>query len=164
MNTVWVLVCDAARARFFEIRRGDPSWQVVSEVSHEGSRSKASDLVSDQAGRRSSEGRSVHHNALAPASSPKDVEKGHFAHSLGRTLDQAMRSARFRRWVLVAPPHFVGLMERELTPELKKHLMATVNGEMTHLDAKHLAERLRETVRIPLDQQESVREDDKHAH
>jgi protein required for attachment to host cells len=106
----------------------------------------------------------VHHNALAPASSPKDVEKGHFAHSLGRTLDQAMRSARFRRWVLVAPPHFVGLMERELTPELKKHLMATVNGEMTHLDAKHLAERLRETVRIPLDQQESVREDDKHAH
>jgi protein required for attachment to host cells len=164
MNTVWVLVCDSAKARFFEIRGGDPSWHLVSEVFHESSRSKPSDLVSDHSGNRSSEGRSAHHNTLSPASSPKEVEKEHFAHSLGKTLSQGMRSARFRRWVLVAPPHFLGLLKKELTPELTRHLMATVDSDMNHLGAHDLAERLRDAVRIPLDQRDVVREADKHAH
>ncbi len=89
----------------------------------------------------------MHHNALAPASSPKEVEKEHFAHSLGKTLDQWGRSGRFRRWVLVAPPHFVGLMKKELTSELTKHLMATVDKDMSHFNVSQLAEALRESVR-----------------
>jgi protein required for attachment to host cells len=152
------MVCDSARARFFEVRGDDPSWHLVSAVSHEKSRSKASELVGDHSGSRSSEGRSVHHNALAPASSPKDVEKARFAHSLGKTLDEAMRSARFHRWVLVAPPHFVGLVKKELTPELEKHLLATVNKDMNHVDVHDLAEALRDTVRIPIDQRDDIRE------
>jgi protein required for attachment to host cells len=164
MNTVWILVCDAAKARFFETSGADPAWRLVKEVFHEQSRSKAAELVGDRSGRRSSEGASVHHNALAPSSSPKDVEKGHFAHSLGEMLDEAMRSARFRRWVLVAPPHFLGLMGKELTPELKKQLLATVDNDLSHLDARELAETLGHAVRIPVDQQNGVREADKHSH
>jgi len=164
MNTVWIVVCDSARARFFEVRGDDPSWYLVSAVSHEESRSKTSDLVSDHSGSRSSEGRSVHHNALAPSSSPKALEKARFAHSLSKTLDEAMRSARFRRWVLVAQPHFVGLMKKELTPELEKHLLATVDKDMNHVDARDLAEMLRDTIRIPVDQRDDVREPHKRAH
>jgi len=165
MNTVWVLVCDAAKARFFEINGGDPTWHLLSDVSHDESRSKAVDLVSDKAGRSSSEGGSVHHNALAPASSPKEVQKGHFARTLGKTLDQAMRSSRFHRWVLVAPPHFVGLMEKELTTELKKHQLASVDKEMTHLSVNDLAERLRAATAIPVDEQQgSIRPSSKHPH
>lgn len=163
MHTVCVLVCDSARARFFEVRGGGP-WQLVSEVRHEGSRSKASGLVGDRAGSRSSEGASVHHNALAPASSPKDVEKKRFAHSLGRTLDQGMRSGRFQRWVLVAPPRVAGLVEKELTVELKKHLVATLAKDMSHTDSREVAEALRDTVRLPLDEQEIMRPSFKRAH
>jgi protein required for attachment to host cells len=83
---------------------------------------------------------------------PKDVEKEHFARSLGQMLDQAMRSARFQRWVLAAPPHVLGLMGKELTPVLKKHLLVTVNHDLNHLDARELAERLVDTVRIPPDE------------
>ena len=151
-NTVWVLVCDAAKARFFEVHGAEPSWHLTKEVFHEESRSKAAELEGDRSGSRSSEGASAHHNALAPASSPKDVEKQRFAHVLGRILDEAMRSQRFHRWVLVAPPHFLGLVERELTPELKKHILATVDKDMGHVDTRGLTERLRDNVRIPLDQ------------
>src|SRR5580704_3838117 len=118
MNSVLVLVCDSARARFFEVHDDVPSWRVVGHDAHDASRSKAADLVSDHSGRRSSEGGSVHHNALAPASSPKEVEKEHFAHSLATMLDQAMRTRRFHRWVLVAPAHFLGMLKKELTVEL----------------------------------------------
>ena len=164
MNTVWVLVCDAAKARLFELRHGDPSWHAVETVVHEESRSKASELVSDHSGSRSSEGGSVHHNALVPGSSPKDVEKDRFAHSLATTLDRAMRSARFQKWVLVAPPHFVGLMKKELTSELAKHLMATVDKDLSHLHVHALAERLRDTVRIPVHELAAVQEDTRRAH
>jgi protein required for attachment to host cells len=164
MDNVWILVCDAAKARLFETRKGDPAWHAVELVTHEESRSKASELVSDHSGNRSSEGGSVHHNALAPSSSPKDVEKDRFAHSLATTLDRALRAARFRKWVLVAPPHFVGLMKKELTSELEKHLMATVDKDLNHLDAHALTERLRDIVRIPVNEQASIREDTKRAH
>jgi protein required for attachment to host cells len=151
MNTAWILVCDSAKACFFETHGDSPQWRIESEVAHEESRSKAADLVSDRQGTRSPEGGSVHHNALAPASSPRDVEKEHFAHLLGSRLDVALRSARFDRWVLVAPPHFAGLMLKELTPQLKKHLLATVDKNLGHLDPVALEKRLHHIIQIPLD-------------
>ena len=164
MNNVWVLVCDAAKARVFEIRHGNPKWHAVELVLHEGSRSKASELVGGPSGSRSSEGRSVHHNALAPASSPKEVEKDGFAHTLATTLDQAMRSARFRKWVLVALPHFLGLMRKEITSELEKHLLTTVDKDFNDLAVHELSERLGDAVRVPVSDRESIREDRKRLH
>jgi protein required for attachment to host cells len=164
VNNVWVLVCDAAKARIFEIRQEDPAWHVVDVVLHEGSRRKASELVGGRSGSRSSEGRSVHHNALAPASSPKEVEKDGFAHTLATTLDQAMRSARFGKWVLVAPPHFLGLMRKELTSELEKHLLTTVDKDFNDLDVHELSGRLRDAVRVPDADRESIRAGSKRPH
>jgi protein required for attachment to host cells len=164
MNTVWILVCDASRGRLFEIRGDNPAWDVVETFSHPESRSKAAGLVTDHMGQNSSEGGSVHHNALAPASSPKEVEKSHFVHMLATMLDQAMRSRRFHRWVLVAPAHFLGMLKKELTVELEKHLMASIDKDLNHLDPHALAERLRDVVRIPPDQREALRQSDKHGH
>jgi protein required for attachment to host cells len=166
MNNVWILVCDSAKARLFETRDGAPAWELLETMTHEESRSKASALVTDQAGSRSSEGATVHHNALAPGSEPKEVQKEHFAHSLGKTLDQARRSGRFGKWVLVAPPHFVGMLKKELSSELEKHLMATVDKDLTSLDVHALTDRLKDAVRIPVNEREVVFEPGppKHAH
>jgi protein required for attachment to host cells len=164
MNTVWVLVCDAAKATFFEVRAPEPAWHIVEVLTHPEARSKASELVSDHSGRRSSEGASVHHNSLTPSSSPKQVEKEHFVHLLATRLDQAMRSKRFRRWVLVASPHVAGMLRKDLTPELQKHLMATVDKDLNHLDPHELQARLRDIVRLPLEDRDTVREADKRRH
>jgi protein required for attachment to host cells len=164
MNTVWVLVCDAARGRLFEIRGGDDAWHLLETFAHGESRSKASDLVSDHSGQSTSQGSSVHHNALAPASSPKEVERGHFAHELGTMLDQAMRSKRFHRLVLAAPPQFLGMLKKELTHELTGHLMATVDKDLSRFESHELVEHLRDAVRIPPDQREVVHETGKHPH
>jgi protein required for attachment to host cells len=67
-----------------------------------------------------------------------------------------MRSKRFYRWVLVAPPHFLGMLKNELTPELQKHLLSTVDKDLTNLEVHDVTERLKDTVRIPVDQRETV--------
>ncbi len=164
MNVVWVLVCDAARARLFEVKERDNKWHLTLSLTHEESRKKATELVSDHAGRSSPPGGSVHHNALAPASTPKEVEQGHFVHSLIGVMDQAMRSNRFSRWVLVAPPHFLGMLKQSLTPELTKHLMATVDKDLSHVESHELADTLRAVVHIPADQRDVVRQQSKHVH
>jgi protein required for attachment to host cells len=133
-------------------------------MTHEESRMKTSALASDRAGGRSAEGASVHHDALAPASDPKEVEKEAFAAALVDLLDQALRSQRFARWVLVAPPHLVGVIKGKLTKELAKHLGATVEKELADLDGHAVEERLRDAVRIPADERDVVRENRKHSH
>jgi protein required for attachment to host cells len=164
MNMVWVLVCDAARGRLFEVRDGERSWHLVETFTHEASRSKSSELSTDHTGRSASKGASVHHNALAPTTTPKEVEQGHFAHELGVMLDLAMRTKRLKRWVLAAPPHFLGMLKKELSPELVESLMATVDKDLSRHDLPELAQHLRDAVRIPLDQRDVVRESSKHAH
>ena len=163
MGHMWIMVCDAAKARLFELREGDPSFYVVEIVMHEESRSRASNLVGDRSGSRSSEGASVHHNALAPGSSPKENEKEHFAHSLVTRLDRALRAARFEKWILVAPPHFLGLVKKELTSELQKHLVATIDKDLNGLDAHGLAERLHDITQMQTSESLGVRRDERTA-
>lgn len=158
MNAVWVLVCDASRARLFEAREDDPSWHIVESLSHDESRRKVSEIVSDREGNRSSEGGSAHHDALAPSTSPKETEKDRFARALVDHLDRALRAGRLRRWVLVSPPHFLGVVKDASTPELRKHLMRTVERDLTDVDARDLPERLRDAVRVPLAERAPVRE------
>jgi hypothetical protein len=140
MDTVWVLVCDAGRARFFELNGDHPIWNLVSETLHQGGGATGGPM--------------------------KDVDKSQFAHRLGSTLDEALRQARFGHWVLVAPPHFVGLVKKELTPQLEKHLMTTVDKDFAHETTEDLAQRLRDAVTVPLDQRDIVggRETLRHVH
>ncbi len=157
MKKVWILVCDSSRGRLFEIRGSNPEWNLLEVFGHSESRSKSSSLASDRLGQSASQG-SVHHNALAPGSTPKEVEKGHFGHELATMLDQAMRSNRFDGLVLVAPPHFLGMLKKELTPELVKHLVVTVDKDLTHVDARALAERLGDVVRFREGDMDSIRQ------
>ena len=164
MNVVWILVCDSARGRLFETRGNAPSWNLLEVFSHAESRSKASELASDRMGQRMPQG-AVHHGALAPSTNPKDVEKGHFVHTLATMLDKGLRSNRFDRLVLVAPPHCLGMLKNEFTTELQKHLMATVDKDLTHCDAADLGDRLGDTVRIPAAERlASENKASKHAH
>jgi protein required for attachment to host cells len=163
MNNVWVLVCDAARARVFAVSEEAP-WHQLEAFHHDESRNKDSELVSDRAGRSSARGGSVHHNALSPSSAPKELESEHFVQTLTAFLEQGVDAHRFHRWVLVAPPHFLGLVKGALSSELQKRLLATMDKDLSALPSEELAARLHETVRIPPDQREVLRGPVKHTH
>ena len=131
--TVWVLVCDATRAMFFQVRDAEAPWHLVNVVSHPEATGEA-------------------------AESDRELERQRFAHSLVETLDRALRAARFRRWVLVAPPHFGDLVKKVLTQDVERFLMATVDKDLVHMSMHLMTETLRDAVRIPADQRDAVRE------
>ena len=143
MNNVWVLVCDASRGRLFEIPEPAGDWNQIEVFDHEGS---------------------TDHDGVARASDAKEVEKKHFAHTLASMLDQAQRSNRFRALVLVSPPHFLGMLKAELTAELTKHLIGTLDKDLTHESQAQLVERLAETVLLPVDQRTVLQQSHNHPH
>jgi protein required for attachment to host cells len=148
MDTTWVVVCDAAQARIFEVS-DDATWHQVEAFEHAASRAKSSDIASDKLGQRSSEGGSVHHGALAPASAPKEVEKEHFAHQLANVLHHGLDAHRFARFALVAPPHFLGLVKGELSTQVTKHLFKTVDKDLVGRTVDELKKALHEPLEFP---------------
>ena len=164
MNNVWVLVCDAARARVFSIAAGDPEWRAVESFRNDGARSKASELVTDREGQSSSLGGSQHHNALAPSTSLKEKGERRFVHEITSFLEKQMLEHRFHRWVLVAPPQTMGMVRGGLSSALAGRLMTTVDKDLTEYGETALADRLSEAVRIPPDQLEVLNGPVKHRH
>src|SRR5262245_29759651 len=96
-QTTWVLVCDAARARLFQVapkRRG--GLILLDELEHAESRARVRDLVSDAQGRkpvgpspaRAAQGQRGAHGrpGVEPDTNPKEVEAQKFARQLAERL------------------------------------------------------------------------------
>ncbi len=142
--TVWVLVCDASRARLFRVERGD-ELGMIEELDHPSSRAKIRDLMADTHGRKPN-GQPGHRNNHRPGAEPdtdaKEVEALKFAQVLADKLDKGRVERSFDRLVLVAPPHFLGLLKGTLDDQVHKHLALTISKDLTGIEARELKDRL----------------------
>jgi protein required for attachment to host cells len=83
---------------------------------------------------------------MQPRTSPKEAWAERFAQHLGKYLDAAIAKRQVDYLVLVAPPHFLGILKGSLGRQAAKHLRATVDKDLSTLDAAELRERLVDTV------------------
>jgi protein required for attachment to host cells len=162
MNTVWIVVCNAIRARIFASMDPSAEWQMISAFDHPEGRESDASLSRDNAGSRSPPGSSVHHNSLSPRTTPKNVGVASFARTIVDALDQGVRSRQFGHLVIVAPPHLLGILRKALTPELKKHLLSTVAKDFAHTSAHELASLLRTEAAVPLGARDVVDANERH--
>jgi protein required for attachment to host cells len=164
MNNVWIVVCNAARARIYASHSPPAEWTLIESFDSPEGHETDSELVRDRAGQSSSQGASVHHNALAAKTPPKQVAAERFVRKVVDALDGGLQSNRFGHLVLVAPPRTLGMLRKELSVELTKHVMATVDKDFEHEDAHTLATKLHKEVTIPVDQQDVLRTSERHPH
>jgi protein required for attachment to host cells len=164
MNTVWIVVCNAVRARIFASVGPAAEWQMIRSFDHPEGRDSDASLSRDNAGSRSPQGSSVHHDSLSPRTAPKNVAAASFARTITDALDQGMRSRQFEHLVMVAPPHLLGVLRKALTPELQKHLLSTVAKDFEHTNAHELASLLHAEAAVPLGEREVVKANERHGH
>lgn len=142
--TVWVLVCDASRARLFEVKQGD-ELGMIEELDHPSSRAKVRDIVADAHGRKPN-GQPGHRNNHRPGAEadtdPKEVEAVKFAQTLAARLDKARVERSFDCLVLAAPPHFLGLLRGALDDQVQKLVALTVSKDLTGAPVRELQQRL----------------------
>lgn len=142
----WILVANASRARIFTSpERGKP-WQTVGEFEHPESRMKNRDINMKEQGRTKQSFGAGHRPMMEPVTEPKEVDAEHFAHQLANKLTDGAQRQVYEGLVLVAPPHFLGLLRKILSESTQKFVTATVDKDYTASDVRELVERLEGAV------------------
>jgi protein required for attachment to host cells len=143
-STLWILVCDASRARLFQMAQPE-QLKLLEELDHPSSRVKSRDLMADTNGRKpngQAAGQTDQRPGAAPDTEPKEVEAMKFAQELAKMLDKGRVENQFDRLVLAAPPHFLGLLKGTLDDQVQKLLAHSVDKDLTKIQARELPERL----------------------
>ncbi len=146
MTSTWVLVSNAAEARLFLNEGCGKGLQLVRDWEHPDSRKHEGDLVTDGASRiQQSDGRGAR-SSIQWETSPKETEMQRFAAELVEYLAAGRVAGTFRHLVLVAPPHFLGLLREKMDAATSATVRATLNKDYSQETVPDLVERLANVV------------------
>lgn len=154
-GNTWIVVTDASRARLFsaDVSSMIDQPKLIGRLSHQASRAKGSSVLSDRPGRSAKRSGAGRFSTADRKPEPKDVEAEHFAQELARVIEQGRNRREFDHLALAAPPHFLGLLRSNLSPQAKKHLTACVDKDYTRKGPKELSGQLAELIgKIQADQ------------
>lgn len=134
MTTSWVVVAHRSGARFFEHKGPGKPLSLLESIDHPEGRFQDRDVNTDRPG-RSGEGAGAQH-ATQPHESAHEHLARTFAKSLAHRLSAARQGHAYGRLVLVAEPHFLGYLEKEL--DKPTHALVT---DRVHKDLANVADR-----------------------
>jgi len=145
MNSTLLIVADTSRARFFLLVSRTGPIEETKSIVHAEARLHEQDMTSDLPGRGSGKGGEGQH-AYQNKISPKEQENINFAREIAAELDKARKENKFKQFVLVAAPEFLGKLRDQMTTQTHKLVCFELAKNLAHLDAveirKHLPEQL----------------------
>ena len=144
MNTTWILVANASEARLFGTDKIGEGMERIKEFKHQESREKGSDLASDRPGHYQSKG--TGHGAFAEHTDPKDYEAERFAGELANILEEGRTSNKYKKLVLVAAPHFHGLLNTHMNEHTRALVVNNIQKDFTSVESYELPRRLKESI------------------
>jgi protein required for attachment to host cells len=142
----WLLVGNASRARLFETQAHPKHLTLLKEFLHPPSREKGEELASDRPGHFQGEAQGMEgttHGAFNEPISPKSYEHERFAMELAKELNDGRNHNRFSNLMIVASPHFHGLLNQHMNNHVAKMVSTHLNKDYTDLDENSLIEKLR---------------------
>ena len=108
----WILVSDTSRAKLFSAEKREDDWMLLKDFEHPEGRKLSKDISpSAPPGRmQQSEGLGARRTSMEPHTWPKEASAERFAELLAHYLEEALGTNAFDALVLVAPPHFLGML------------------------------------------------------
>lgn len=141
-HKTWVLIADASKARLYIMHKArmlqqlnhTKNLELIGEFTHSNSRKKNADLVSDRTGEFGSGG--------FVESSAKVKEAEYFAKELLQHIENGRVDNQFRDLIIVAPPTFIGMINKHMPKEVDKLIFKTIEKDYTQLNEKDLEQSL----------------------
>lgn len=153
----WILVSDASRAQLYREEPAGKGFTLLESYNHDESRARVRDLMADAYGRKpngtsggngglgaGAGGQYFGRPGAAPDTDPKEIEKQKFAQELAEVLEKGLNEHAYETLVLIAPPHFLGLLRGTVSKQVSNHIETSVDKDLSWLDGPRLTERLRE--------------------
>ncbi len=127
MDTVWIVVADAARARILRCEgRACHGIADVEALSHSESRAQNQDLVSDRPGRGWASASGDGRHAFEEPTDPAHQERNRFARMVAERLKSAHHEGTFKHLVIVASPSFLGALREFMGRQVAQCVRAEV--------------------------------------
>lgn len=145
MSGTWILVAHRGGARLFETEGAAGGLTLVQDVAHPEGRMQDRELGSDEPGRGFDSHGSRH--AFQQEQGPAARVTEQYAKHLAKLLDDGRVTHRYRKLVLVAEPHFMGLMRAALSSETASLVTAAINKDLGHVSVHELPSHLEGIVR-----------------
>jgi protein required for attachment to host cells len=137
MARTWILVANASQASVYQNDGPHKGLTRIATLEHAASREKGADLATDRPGQQQGPGSG--RGAFVSAKSPKEVEAERFALRLARHLDQGRTQNAYQRLILVASPHFMGLINQHLDAHVRQLVSNSIEKDYTKIKEKELA-------------------------
>jgi protein required for attachment to host cells len=145
MTMHWILVADASRAAIYATGPLLESFDPVRELTHRESRAPLRELVSDDRG-RSFGGPNDPRSAMETKQDARDHEMERFAREVAGVLEDGVAERAYERLIVVAPPHFLGLLRRVWAPRVAERVVAALDKDWTRVPERELPERVRTAI------------------
>jgi protein required for attachment to host cells len=140
-HTHYVLVADAARARFFSTHALGQSLRFLRALDHPEGRAAGAALTSDRPGKKASDAGAGPHG-LAPRNTPRRLEEERFASTLADELAHLCRDDAHASLVLVMGPRLLGLVRGALDDATRARVVLEIPERLTEVPVPELCERL----------------------
>ena len=139
MANSWVVVANSARARIFDADIKADKFEEMTGLVHEQSRSRESDLTSDEGGRSfDSMGKGRH--GLEKHVSPHDHEAEVFARQIVERLNAGLKAGAFHKIQLAAPPAFLGILRKCFGNSLNDRLDKVINKNFVDISPEEISD------------------------
>ena len=141
MSKIWVVVADEAKSRILSTdKTTEPLIELDELISPEATMSKQ-DLVSDKSGRSFDSGGQGRH-AMGDKTDPKEQVAIRFAKELAAYLERNRQKKAYIKLFVIAAPHFLGLLRKELSKGVSELVSLEVDKNLTTLDPKSIRKHL----------------------
>ena len=137
----WVVVADSARGRIFEWKSLQSGLTEVADLTNSQARLPEQALTSDRPGMAFG---STGHSRRRMQSTKSEVANtvGAFARDLAGELKRGLEQRSYERFVLIAPPAFLGELRAQLSNSVSKRLVESVSRNLTKRDAATIEQHL----------------------
>jgi protein required for attachment to host cells len=138
MTVTWLVVADVRKAKVYKFVPLKAQLSFITAIEHPENSLKEHDLVTDRPGHYQRHG-SPSRGAYGDDYSTKEVNFEKFAKELAQWLDKARMAKRYAALVVAAPPHYLGLLRKNLSKPLKAVLRFTIPKDLIPVPEDELA-------------------------
>lgn len=140
----WVVIANSTSAHIYCLSH--QQLNLIVQLTHPQSSKKGQELTSDRSGEYgvSYFGQS---SSYSPPHQPKEIEADRFASTLVNQLEHARNLHQFDNLNILAPPHFLGLLESHFPKPLKNCIQKTIAKNLVHLSKEELEHFLKNALR-----------------
>ena len=145
MKLTWLIVADNSKARIFKVETRTGPIEEIESIEHAEARLHEQKMTSDLPGRGNGKDGAGGH-AYQDEVSPKEQENLNFAREVAGEIEAARKSNKFKQFMLVAAPSFLGNVRKQLSSQTQRLACFELAKNLSQLDPKeiraHLPERL----------------------